>query len=71
MGDRPCLIEFQTWFQASDYCNFWNYERWKRYEKYSEASIFVSDAETLSKCTDDISEMVNNTGFCQKDQNFM
>ena len=33
MGDRPCLIQLKTWFQVSDFCNFWNSEKWKPYDK--------------------------------------
>ena len=33
MGERTCLLQLKTWFQVSDYCNFWNNERCKPYNR--------------------------------------
>ena len=35
MGDCSCLMQLWTWFQVSDYHNFWNNKRWKPYDIYS------------------------------------
>ena len=31
--DYPCLIQLKTWFEVSDYPDFWNNGRWKLYDK--------------------------------------
>ena len=59
MGDRPCINQFYTWFQVSDYCNFLNNERWKPYETYSKHYYLFHMRTLFQNGANAISEMDN------------
>ena len=63
MWDHPCLIQLWTWFEVSDYRDFWNNERWKLYAKYSKHHYLFHMQNPFQNGANDISEMSKRSKF--------